>query len=307
MKIYKCVCGKTFDNPQKFNGHKQGCKTHIENKYGSVEAFNAIKNRNHNKGKIVHERYLEQKEKQLKEWLQTKPTCKRCGKIMTEFWGSGVFCSRKCANSRPHSEETKRKISTSIRNSPLYANGVIHAKNVRQYYENPAFCSVCGKMLNYNQRNNKTCGRSCSKIQQSNTMIEKFSNGTLHHTVRYRYKFGTYKGVECDSSWELAFVIYCIDHNINFVRNTQDSFIYEYKHHKHRFFPDFKINEDYYEIKNYPSELTEAKIKYFPKNKTLNVLYYENIKKYLDYVIAKYGKDFYRLYDRNKPSWMDNI
>ena len=38
-KEYHCICGKIFDNPQKFNGHKQGCKEHIINKYGSVEYY----------------------------------------------------------------------------------------------------------------------------------------------------------------------------------------------------------------------------------------------------------------------------
>jgi len=33
-KEYRCICGKVFDNPQKFNGHKSNCKEHILNKYG---------------------------------------------------------------------------------------------------------------------------------------------------------------------------------------------------------------------------------------------------------------------------------
>ena len=27
-KTYTCICGKTFDNPQKFNGHKSNCIIH---------------------------------------------------------------------------------------------------------------------------------------------------------------------------------------------------------------------------------------------------------------------------------------
>lgn len=26
--MYKCECGKEFDNPQSFNGHKSHCKIH---------------------------------------------------------------------------------------------------------------------------------------------------------------------------------------------------------------------------------------------------------------------------------------
>lgn len=27
---YKCECGKEFDNPQKFNGHKSHCQMHLK-------------------------------------------------------------------------------------------------------------------------------------------------------------------------------------------------------------------------------------------------------------------------------------
>ena len=45
-KIYTCICGKVCTSPAAFNGHKQGCKEHIINKYGSLEAYYEIKNRN---------------------------------------------------------------------------------------------------------------------------------------------------------------------------------------------------------------------------------------------------------------------
>lgn len=35
-----------------------------------------------------------------------------------------------------------------------------------------------------------------------------------------RGKKGRYKGFYCDSSWELAYVMYCLDHNICIERNT---------------------------------------------------------------------------------------
>ena len=36
MSIYQCICGKTFDNAQKFNGHKSHCVTHQLSKYGNI-------------------------------------------------------------------------------------------------------------------------------------------------------------------------------------------------------------------------------------------------------------------------------
>lgn len=29
-KIYKCLCGKEFNNSQSFNGHKAHCKIHLK-------------------------------------------------------------------------------------------------------------------------------------------------------------------------------------------------------------------------------------------------------------------------------------
>jgi hypothetical protein len=40
---------------------------------------------------------------------------------MTEKFGSGRFCSKACANSKNHSEETKQKIANSTRQSMLKA------------------------------------------------------------------------------------------------------------------------------------------------------------------------------------------
>ena len=41
MSIYQCICGKTFDNAQKFNGHKSHCVTHQLSKYGNVKLCSA--------------------------------------------------------------------------------------------------------------------------------------------------------------------------------------------------------------------------------------------------------------------------
>ena len=114
-----------------------------------------------------------------------------------------------------------------------------------------------------------------------------------------RGKKGWYKGFWCDSSWELAWVIYNLEHNIIFERNNT-GFEYEYKNKKKKYYPDFIINNTYYEIKgrrcyaDMDSENKE-KIKNFKFN--LVVLYSNDIKPYLDYVIKKYGKDYIILYE----------
>ena len=41
--------------------------------------------------------------------------CEKCGKEVTEKFGSGRFCSQSCANSRVRSDEVTRKISDSLK------------------------------------------------------------------------------------------------------------------------------------------------------------------------------------------------
>ncbi len=84
-----------------------------------------------------------------------------------------------------------------------------------------------------------------------------------------RGKKGWYMGYWCDSSWELAFVIYNLEHGIEFKRNLE-GFEYEYEGKIHRYYPDFIIEEMYYEIKGYNSE--QNRVKHFTFTKPLTVL-----------------------------------
>ena len=110
-----------------------------------------------------------------------------------------------------------------------------------------------------------------------------------------RGKKGWYKGYWCDSSWELAWVIYNLDNNIAFTRNTE-GFEYLFDNIKHKYFPDFKKEDVFIEIKGYFSEQVKAKINQFPFK--LEVLSKEEMKPILEYVINKYGKDFIKLYEK---------
>ena len=114
-----------------------------------------------------------------------------------------------------------------------------------------------------------------------------------------RGKKGRYKGYWCDSSWELAWVIYNLEHNVKFERNNI-GFEYKYKGKIKKYHPDFLITETYYEIKGRRSfegmdEENKEKIKQFKFN--LKVLYEKDMKPYLTYVVNKYGKDYIKLYE----------
>lgn len=46
-KTYTCVCGRVFNNPQAFNGHKSHCIKHNIEKYGSTEYLKSVETRRH--------------------------------------------------------------------------------------------------------------------------------------------------------------------------------------------------------------------------------------------------------------------
>lgn len=74
---------------------------------------------------------------------------------------------------------------------------------------------------------------------------------------------GNYEGFRYDSSWELAFIKYCLNNNIQLERNKK-GFDYWFEDKKHKYYPDFYLPEvnQYIEIKNkYLLELEQTKSK----------------------------------------------
>ena len=106
---------------------------------------------------------------------------------------------------------------------------------------------------------------------------------------------GYYKGYYCQSSWELAYVVYSLEHNVKFVRNKK-GFTYKLDGLQRTYFPDFYIpsTDTYIEIKGYYDSKTKEKEKQF--NGKLVIYKKEEMKPILNYVISKYGKDFVKLY-----------
>lgn len=115
----------------------------------------------------------------------------------------------------------------------------------------------------------------------------KIKNGGIRHGAG-RGKKGWYKGIFCDSSWELAFVIYHMDNNINIQRNTNYR-TYIFENATLKYYPDFIIDGKLFEIKGYVTAKVIAKHSQHPDVVVIDKV---GIKPYIDYTISKYGKDF---------------
>ena len=292
-KKYVCACGREFDTPQAFNSHKGNCKIHLIQKYGSYEKYLEVHNKNHeNAGIKRSQTRRNKKEKSLNDWISEKHICENCGKVMTEKYGSGRFCSRSCANTRKHGEETKSKLSNANKNS----TSMRKIKLLAEYEQNPKFCSICGQKLPYDKRNRKTCSDECFKLLISKQATDKNFGGYNPNSIKKHHK-GVYKNIHCDSSWELAFLVYHLDNNIKIERCNQ-YFHYTYNNKLRKYYPDFIMDNKFIEIKAVVTDQVKAKIDQFPKDKQLIVLYKQDIMQYLSYCISKYGNSFWEtLYD----------
>lgn len=130
----------------------------------------------------------------------------------------------------------------------------------------------------------------CLKISKSMKMYGGYRKGSG------RGKKGWYKGIFCDSSWELAYVIFCLDHDVPIKRNAE-KFKYIFEGKEHTYIPDFLVYDEIIEIKGFVTSQWNAKIICNPH---IRVLYNDEMKPILSYVKEKYGKRFTDLYERDK-------
>ncbi len=257
--------------------------------------------------KRKHKQYCS-KECRLKSKIKKiESKCSYCGKLIlitkkqiNRSKSNLFFCSRSCSssfnkNNKKLSDETKNKISNSLKEfnkNNKYCKKTTISNKIKK------ICPMCNnEFFVYRCNKNKIyCSRDCFYNDHELKFRKKSSGGK--RTGSGIGKHGWYKNYYCDSSWELAFVIYNLEHNIKFSRNKV-GFEYEYENKIHKFYPDF-IMEDgtYIEIKGYFDKKNIIKISSF--NGSLKILNKIEIAPYLKYVINKYGKDFIKLYENNR-------
>ncbi len=267
------------------------CGKDVKNKYCSVSCQNTHQWTGKKRSK---ESIKKREQKKSNKWKNFNVNCDKCNKEF-EIREYNVispkkdkyFCSRSCANSRDWSNEDKEKKSLSAKNSEKVklANRIEKknsgGKKKVKRVETP--CLHCGKDIVHKENETRKYHSECWK---------KCSGGFREGSSRG--KSGWYKDYWCDSSWELAWVIYNLEHGIIFERNKV-GFEYNFKNKKSLFYPDFIIDGEYVEIKNYNSKRLEAKLKFFPHK--IEVLYKKDLKYTFDYVIKKYGKNYVELYE----------
>ena len=265
------------------------CGKDVKNKYCNSKC------RNQHKPTIyvpTQESIDKQKDTVSKKWKIFYVKCYKCGKDfeikefnVEKLKKDKYYCSRSCANSRKHTVETKEKIRLKNKNQvPWNKKNKILIK-----------CPVCKKDFQILPKSNRIyCSKNCY-LKDNNCSFRRKSSGGIRKGSG-RGKCGWYKGFWSDSSWELAWIIYNIDHRIIFERNYK-GFEYCFNSKKYKFYPDFKIDSKFYEIKGYIDSKNKSKIEQF--NDELIIIDRIGIKPYIEYVIKKYGKNYIELYENN--------
>lgn len=237
--------------------------------------------------------------------------CEKCCNFFTELLpprkkkATKRFCSRSCANSRTHSEETKQKTRETLLKKHHQGVEVVKGEGRKEIILGPRSdlsghnCQVCKRFF-LGSKGRRFCSRVCS------SEVADYSNSGGYREGSGRSKSGYYKGVYCGSTYELCWVIYSLDHGdpVSRFPGSLTSGCVTY-------FPDFLMEDEktIIEIKGYEEkDKTEAKKRVAEGHGfTVIILYREDLKEIFDYVFSKYGTNkFYELYDGYKPRFTFN-
>ena len=231
------------------------------------------------------------------EYETNKKTCTNCGSAIPFEKRRNRFCCSSCmatftqkdGGNKQWNEEEKKKLSDTMKKK--YSSGEL---TVLKKQHTQKVCEFCKNKFSVPP--SKISQRFCSKLC-CNTGLDRSKNGG-YRTLAGKGKMGWYKGIYCNSSWELAWVVYSLEHNVKFKRNTL-GFEYIFNGKTYKYYPDFNVGEhSYVEVKGWNSPKWEAKKQQFKYN--LEIIGRDEMKKYLAYVIDKYGKNFTDLYE-NAP------
>ena len=304
--MFTCECGKSFDKLRGMTGHQANCKIHQ---------------------KLLHD----QREARRLPNGMFKCENPECGKEHDGSYGSGRFCSKHCRLSysgkksaeSPLKNERMRKLHEAAKKQ---AYGNWKCIWCEQIFRTRAELSKHRMNEHFGSKKQISSWRkgltkdNCESIKhQVETLKARIASGQVipsfkgkHHTEETKKKLalkggkrfhsgrgkqGRYHGIWCDSSWELAWIIYQEDHQVKF-KKYHGYFEYEFEGAKHKYYPDFVLEDGtIVEIKGYWSKQWQAKLDQLPKDKNFLILGKNEMTPILEYVKTKYGDNFVQMYE----------
>jgi len=228
------------------------------------------------------------------QYAQSPKHCKRCDGVIPYEQRGNKYCCASCSKRhydethpeqlRARGQEASKRIQEGTWKKPIPPLRVKSPKTKK-------LCEHCQKpfFVYPSETHRRFCSPTCSYLG-FDAKCGGYREGSG------RGKRGWYKGFYCASSWELAWVVYHLEHQIAFERNLQ-SFPYVFEGKTYQYYPDYRMSDGaYVEIKGYTSKKWEAKLAQFPHS--IKVLYKSDMRSILDYVTKKYGADYIKLYEK---------
>ena len=201
---FKCrYCGKICKNINSLRNHERLCKLNPNHQEHTGFKYGWSKGLNKENSEVLKKISETIKAKHYKEFIPYY--CEKCGKLVEEKYGSGRFCSRKCANSHILTHEQKLHISLGVIKS-IIKTKTKKRKNIKikfKYTINQAeekieicnkVCPICGKQY---VGNTKTCSKECGHIYRKTITgigVKEETRKKLSIAVQKRIKNGTHNG-----------------------------------------------------------------------------------------------------------------
>lgn len=227
--------------------------------------------------------------------MKTK-ICKNCSKTFNVKDNRQVFCSHSCSASY---NNKSRKLSPEALIKMRAVGKLVSKKNLLPYVKIKTYaCKVCGKEFTIKDVRNCS-GRTYCSAECKHKYLSKHTGG--YRKGSGRSKHGWYKGYYLDSTYELVYLIYHLDHNIP-IKRCSEVFKYTFNGVEHEYHPDFIVNDTIIEIKGFKSNITDVKLD--SVDKPIKILFKDDLKDMFSYVKTKYGtKNYASLYDNYKPKF----
>lgn len=212
--------------------------------------------------------------------------CLQCQNTIPKY---NKFCDRSCA--AKYNNANRSQLSRSLQAASLkktvdakIANGTFIFPPKADLRREQRQCPICEKLFTVRPSNpKKVCSMRC--------------HAGGYREGSGRSKTGYYQGHYCGSTYELAWIIYQLDHHQQFQRFpgylTDGSL---------KYYPDFLLpNNTIIEIKGYHTDLVDQKTELAKsKGYDIKVLYKDDLKEVFVYVSTKYQipqSKFYTLYE----------
>lgn len=244
--MYSCPdCERTFDNSQSLNSHRRHCRLKREGKTWLDTLSEEGKNR-------IKENDLSRR--------KPRASCPICSGTVKDL--ESTYCSSKCfglaQKKSPHTEETKKKISASLKGKEPSNKGKVKIDGNLVPLQ-PRNCPICGLLFSPKRLRSLCCSKPCASLHRVKTKKERGTNKSGgYREGSGRSKSGWYRGLFCGSTYELIFLVWFLENGTP-VSRCQTVLEYEFEGKTHKYHPDFEVKNVLYEVKGYWTKQSEAK------------------------------------------------